>query len=65
MGEHEVEHRVAVPAVPDGEPVEPDETLEERQPREQEHLDQRQVAGEQSAAKRPRPISAASKLCQW
>ena len=45
--EHETDHRVAVPAVPDGEPVEPDEPLEERQPCEQEHLDQRQVAGEQ------------------
>ena len=28
-------------------PVEPDQPLEERQPREQEHLDQRQVAGKQ------------------
>ncbi len=43
----QADHRVAVPAVPDRQPVEADETLEERQPREQEHLDQRQVAGKE------------------
>ena len=40
-------HRVPVPAVPDRQPVEADDPLEERQPREQEDLDQRQVAGEE------------------
>ena len=45
--EHEVKRRVAVPAVPDAEPVEADEPLQPGQPREQEHLDQRRVGGEQ------------------
>ena len=55
---------MAVPAVPDGEAVEPDETLEERQPCEQEHLDEREVAGKEGGH-RPRPTSTLSKLCQW
>ena len=45
--EREIDDGVAVPAVPDREPVEADVALEERQPREQQHLDQREVAGEE------------------
>ena len=39
--EGEVDDRVAGPAVPDRQPVEADRALEERDPREQEHDDQR------------------------
>ena len=45
--EHEPDHRVPVAAVPDREPVEADRALEERQPGEQQHLDQCHVAGEE------------------
>ena len=36
---HEPDHGKSVAAVPDGEPVEADGALEERQPGEEEHLD--------------------------
>ena len=45
--EREIDDGVAVPAVPDREPVEADVALEERQAREEEHLDQGEVAGEE------------------
>ena len=44
----EVDRRVPVPAVPDGEPVEADEPLDERQAREQDHLDEREVGAEET-----------------
>ena len=47
MSEHEVEDGMAVPAVPDRQLVEADHALEKRQPGEQEHLDERQVAGQE------------------
>ena len=64
MGEHQVDDRVAGPAVPDGQPVEADEPLEERQPGEQEHLDQRQVAG-QERGEAAHPEQELSKEFQW
>ena len=47
VGEDQVDHRVARPAVPDRQPVEADDPLEERQPREQQDDDQRQIPGEE------------------
>jgi hypothetical protein len=48
VGQDEVETGVAVPAVPDGQPVEADERLEPGQSREQEDLEEREVGGEQA-----------------
>ena len=45
--EHEPDDGEAVAAVPDREPVEAHRALEERQAREQQHLDQCQVSGEE------------------
>jgi hypothetical protein len=45
--EHEVQARVAVPAMPGAEPVESDEPLQPRQPREQQHLEERGVRAEE------------------
>ena len=45
--EDQVEARVPVPAVPDGEPVEAGETLEPRQPRQQHDLQERGVGAEE------------------
>jgi hypothetical protein len=46
--EHEVETGVAVPAMPDGQPVEADEPLEHGGPREEDHLEEREVGAEQA-----------------
>jgi hypothetical protein len=46
VGEHEVETDVAVPAAPDGQPVEADEALEERQPCQEQNLQQSRVRAE-------------------
>ena len=43
MGEHEIEASVAVPAVPYGQTVEADGTLDERDAREQQHLQECRV----------------------
>ena len=48
MQEDEVEAGVTVPAVPDGEAVEADEILDDGEPREQEHLQQRRVRPEEA-----------------
>jgi hypothetical protein len=46
--EDEVDAGMPVPPVPDGEPVEADHPLDHGDPREQQHLDQRQVGAEQA-----------------
>ena len=46
--EHEVEAGVAVPAMPDAQPVEADEPLERGDPREEDHLEEREVGAEQA-----------------
>ena len=48
VSEDEVERRVAVPAMPRRQPVEAEQPLEHRQPREQHDLDQREVCPEQA-----------------
>jgi hypothetical protein len=47
MGDHEADAQVAVPAVPAGQPVETGDPLERRQPRQQDDLDEREVAADQ------------------
>jgi hypothetical protein len=46
VGDDEREARVAVPAMPDGQPVEARDPSEEGQPREQEHLHECEVSAE-------------------
>ena len=48
MREHEVEARMAVPAVPDGQAVEAEEPLDRRQAGQQQHLQERGVRAEQT-----------------
>ena len=48
MGDDEVDARVAVPAMPHGETIEPDEPLEHGEPCEQDDLDQREVGTEKT-----------------
>jgi hypothetical protein len=45
VGEDEREHKEAVPPMPHGQTVEADGPFEERQPGQQQHLDQREVPG--------------------
>jgi hypothetical protein len=66
--EHEVDARVAVPPVPDAQPVEADQPLEHRHAREQRHLQEREVGAQEAgdprdarqhvARRRERPVAA-------
>ena len=48
VGEHEVDARVAVPAVPDAQTIEAGQPLQHRQPRQQDDLEEREIRRQQA-----------------